>query len=46
LPSVEHGHFFGDDVDGDYFVVLGQQHGITQAYVAGTGYCDFHVVLG
>jgi len=42
LLAVKHLHFLGDDVDGHDLIVLGKQHGVGEADVAGSGDCDFH----
>ncbi len=42
LLGVEHCHFTGHDVNGHHFIMLGQQHGVAQAYVAGACDGDFH----
>jgi len=38
----EHRDFFGDDVERDHFVVLGEEDGVGEADVAGSGDGDFH----
>ena len=35
--ELEHRDFFGDDVEGDHFVVLGKEDGVGEADVAGSG---------
>ena len=37
LLAVEHRDFFGDDVEGDHFVVLGEEDGVGEPDVAGSG---------
>lgn len=37
LPAVEHRDFFGDDVERDHFVVLGEKDGVGETDVAGSG---------
>ena len=42
LLAIEHRDFFGDDVERDHFVVLGEEDGVGEADVAGSGDGDFH----
>jgi len=42
LLAVKQGHFVGVQVNAHHFVVLGQQNGVGQAYVAQAGDGDFH----
>jgi len=37
LFAVEHRDFFGDDVERDHFVVLGEEDGVGKSDVAGSG---------
>ena len=38
-------HFLGNHVHGHYLVLLRQKGGNAQAYIAGTGNCNFHFIL-
>jgi len=41
--AIDHLHLFGDDIQGDHFVVLRQKQPVAKAYVSGS--CDgyFHL---
>ena len=43
LLGVEQGHFISHNIDGHFFIMLGQQHGVDRAYEAGAGDGNFHV---
>lgn len=40
--AVQHRHLFGDDVERNNFVVLGQKDSVGETDVTGAGNCDFH----
>ena len=40
--AVQHRDFFGDDIKSDDFIVLGEQHGVGETDVAGSGDGNFH----
>ena len=42
LFAVQHRHFFGQDIERHHLIVLGEQNGIGESDVAGSGDGDFH----
>ena len=42
LLVIQHVHLLAHDVQRHHLVVLGQQHGVGKAHVAGSGYGDLH----